>query len=45
MSKAKQLIPADYAALLAEVKERVAAQYAALRVNNELVALYWDMGE
>ena len=46
MSKAKQLIPADYAALLAEVKERVrAAQYAALRaVNKELVALYWDIG-
>lgn len=46
MSKAKQLIPAGYAALLAEVKERVrAAQYAALRaVNNELVALYWDIG-
>jgi len=46
MSKAKQLIPADYAALLAEVKERVrTAQYAALRaVNKELVALYWDIG-
>ena len=46
MSKAKHRIPADYAALLAEVKERVrAAQYAALRaVNQELVALYWDIG-
>ena len=49
MSKAKQLIPvipADYAALLAEVKERVrSAQYAALKaVNKELVALYWDIG-
>jgi predicted nuclease of restriction endonuclease-like (RecB) superfamily len=46
MSKAKRLIPADYAALLAEVKERVrAAQYAALRaVNKELVTLYWDIG-
>jgi len=46
MSKAKQLIPADYAALLAEVKERVrTAQYAALRaVNIELVSLYWDIG-
>ena len=46
MSKAKQLIPADYAALLAEVKERVrTAQYAALRaVNKELVGLYWDIG-
>lgn len=46
MSKAKQLIPADYAALLAEVKERVrSAQYAALKaVNQELVTLYWDIG-
>lgn len=46
MSKAKQLIPADYAALLAEVKERVrSAQYAALKVvNKELVTLYWDIG-
>lgn len=41
-----RLIPADYAALLAEVKERVrSAQYAALRaVNKELVGLYWDIG-
>ena len=46
MSKAKKLIPADYAALLAEVKERVrSAQYAALKaVNKELVTLYWDIG-
>ena len=46
MSKARQLIPADYAALLAEVKERVrSAQYAALKaVNKELVGLYWDIG-
>ena len=46
MSKGKQLISADYAALLAEVKERVrSAQYAALKaVNQELVALYWDIG-
>ena len=46
MTKAKQLTPADYGALLAEVKERVrSAQYAALKaVNNELVALYWDIG-
>ena len=46
MSKAEQLIPADYAALLAEVKERVrSAQYAALKaVNRELVTLYWDIG-
>jgi len=46
MSKAEQLISADYAALLAEVKERVrSAQYAALKaVNRELVTLYWDIG-
>ncbi|MFH1738459.1 MAG: DUF1016 N-terminal domain-containing protein [bacterium] len=46
MSKAKQLIPDDYAALLAQVKARVrAAQYGALKaVNKELVALYWDIG-
>ena len=46
MGKAKQLTPADYAALLAEVKERVrSAQYAALKaVNKELVTLYWDIG-
>ncbi len=37
---------ADYAQLLAEVKERVrSAQYAALKaVNTELVGLYWDIG-
>lgn len=37
----------DYAALLAEVKERVrAAQYAVLRaVNKELVGLYWVIGK
>lgn len=37
---------ADYAHLLAEVKERVrSAQYAALKaVNTELVGLYWDIG-
>ena len=37
----------DYATLLAEVKERIrAAQYAALRaVNQELIALYWDIGK
>lgn len=46
MTKAGSLIPADYASLWTEVKERVrAAQYAALRaVNKELVALYWDIG-
>ncbi len=41
-----ELIPDDYATLLADVKERIrAAQYAALKaVNKELVALYWDVG-
>jgi hypothetical protein len=39
-------LPADYAGLLALVKERVrSAQYAALKaVNAELVGLYWDIG-
>jgi predicted nuclease of restriction endonuclease-like (RecB) superfamily len=46
VSKAGSLVPADYAALLTEVKERVrAAQYKALKaVNKKLVALYWDIG-
>lgn len=46
MKKSNQLIPAEYASLLAEVKERVrAAQYDALKaVNKELVTLYWDIG-
>lgn len=46
MSKTGLVVPNDYTALLAEVKERVrTAQYAALRaVNKELVALYWDIG-
>jgi predicted nuclease of restriction endonuclease-like (RecB) superfamily len=44
MSKAT--LPADYSALLGEIKERIrAAQLEALRsVNRELVALYWDIG-
>lgn len=46
MRKARPPLLADYASLLAEVKERVhAAQYAALKeVNKELVSLYWDIG-
>lgn len=45
MSKAS-ILPADYAAFLTAVKERVrTAQYAALKsVNTELVGLYWDIG-
>ena len=41
-----KLVPAEYIALVSEVKERVRnAQYAALRsVNRELIALYWDIG-
>jgi predicted nuclease of restriction endonuclease-like (RecB) superfamily len=36
----------NYAALLAEIKERVrSAQYSALKaVNKELIGLYWDIG-
>lgn len=46
MTRKVQRLPDDYAALLADVKERVrAAQYKALRaVNKELVALYWEIG-
>jgi hypothetical protein len=37
----------DYPKLLVEVKERIrSAQYEALKaVNNELVGLYWDIGQ
>ena len=46
ISKLSKELPADYAMLLAEVKERVrSAQYEAFKaVNKELVALYWDLG-
>ena len=46
MSMGRQIISKDYAALLAEVKNRVrSAQYDALRaVNRELINLYWDIG-
>lgn len=46
MSKLSKRLPDDYAAFLADVKERVrSAQYEALKVvNKELVALYWDIG-
>ena len=39
-------LPADYSALLGEIKERIrTAQLEALRsVNRELIALYWDIG-
>jgi predicted nuclease of restriction endonuclease-like (RecB) superfamily len=40
-------IPEDYIHLLTEVKQRIrSAQYEALRaVNQQLIALYWDIGE
>lgn len=46
MNEASLRLPDDYAALLAEVKERVrSAQLAALKaVNKELVTLCWDIG-
>ncbi|MCP4567695.1 MAG: DUF1016 domain-containing protein, partial [FCB group bacterium] len=46
MRKITKRLPADYAALLNEIKERVRfAQYNALKVvNKELVGLYWDIG-
>ena len=47
MIKLSKRLPDDYAALLAEVKERVlSAQYEALKaVNKEMVSLYWDIGK
>ena len=47
MTKLSKRLPENYAALLAEVKERVrSAQYEALKaVNKELVVLYWDIGK
>jgi predicted nuclease of restriction endonuclease-like (RecB) superfamily len=42
----KDLVSAEYAALLDDVKERIrSAQYEALKaVNKELIGLYWDIG-
>ncbi len=47
MSELSKRLPDDYAALLAEVKERIrSAQYEALKVvNKEMIALYWDIGK
>ena len=44
--KAAAAVPAGYGPLSAELKSRVrAAQVkAALSVNRELIALYWDIG-
>ena len=43
---AKITIPADFGALLADVKNRIqtAQMRASLAVNAELVRLYWDIG-
>jgi predicted nuclease of restriction endonuclease-like (RecB) superfamily len=43
----KDLLPKDYASLLADIKQRIrSAQYEALKaVNKELVGLYWDIGK
>lgn len=40
-------VPADYAAVLADVRERVSAARARAqrRVNTELVGLYWSIGQ
>jgi len=47
MSKLSKRLPDDYAALLAEVNERIrSAQYEALKVVNKgMIALYWDIGK
>ena len=44
--KAAAVVPTGYGPLLAELKSRVrtAQVRAALSVNRELVALYWDIG-
>ena len=46
MKADQENLPAGYASLLAEIKDRIrSAQYEALRaVNKELVKLYWDIG-
>lgn len=44
---AEDLVPSDYPALVAELKERIhgARMRATLAVNQELVLLYWDIGQ
>jgi predicted nuclease of restriction endonuclease-like (RecB) superfamily len=46
MGTMNELIPDDYVTLLTDIKQRIrTAQYEALKkVNQELIALYWDMG-
>ena len=45
-SRHRAVGPADFAALVADVKDRIQAAQtrAVLAVNNELVRLYWDIG-
>lgn len=47
MSKTPATIPADYAAWLADIKNRVQAarSRAVLAANAELIALYWQIGD
>jgi DUF1016 N-terminal domain len=42
-----ELKEGNYGELLVEIKQRIrSAQYEALKaVNNELIALYWDIGQ
>jgi predicted nuclease of restriction endonuclease-like (RecB) superfamily len=46
MPRKRSDVPADYAALLAELKDRIAGARlkAALAVNSELILLYWRIG-
>jgi predicted nuclease of restriction endonuclease-like (RecB) superfamily len=47
MPRKRSDVPTDYAALLAELKERIAGARlkAALAVNSELILLYWQIGQ
>jgi DUF1016 N-terminal domain len=47
MSDQRAVLPADYGALLTDLKERIrtAQVRAALAVNGELVGLYWQIGK
>ena len=44
--KIKSLVSPDYAALLTELKGRIASArlHAARAVNRDLIQLYWDIG-
>ena len=47
MSDQRAVLPADYSAILTDLKERIrtAQVRAALAVNGELVGLYWQIGK